>query len=72
MPQIVSPLLDPVTYEKVRFCESGPKGDEAMALCFDMDLVEECMGGRAPPAFDFAKYEQQQLEEERLRRKIAA
>jgi len=43
-----------------------------MALCFDMDLVEECMGGRAPPAFDFAKYEQQQLEEERLRRKIAA
>ena len=70
--QVISPLVDPVTYEKVHFIEAGPKGDAAMASFFNMDLIEESMGGKAPPAFDFARYERQQLDEEQLRQSAAA
>jgi hypothetical protein len=66
--QAVSPFIDPVTAKKIHFCDPGPKGDAVLASLFDMNNIEECMGGRAPPAFDSAKYERQQLEDEELRK----
>lgn len=61
--QAVSPFIDPVTSKKLFFCDKGPKGDAIMARFFDMDQMDECVGGKGPDQFNYEEYEKQQLAE---------
>ena len=54
--QATKPFIDPVTNKKISFVEKGPKGAELMAQMFDVDQLEQCLGGRSSWQFDFEAY----------------
>ena len=68
--QAVSPFVDPVTYRKIYFCDKNGKGDSIMEQFFNMDFIEESMGGKSSPQFDFAAYEKQQLADDAIRKRL--
>ncbi|KAJ7518317.1 hypothetical protein O6H91_21G063700 [Diphasiastrum complanatum] len=62
---IVKPVLDPKTYQKVKFVYS--KDAESLKLMdqlFDMDKLDFAFGGRHYEDFDFLEYQKRMLEDE--------
>ena len=53
--QATKPFIDPVTNRKIHFVE-GAQQAALMAEKFDMDHMEECLGGRNPAPFDFEAF----------------
>merc|ERR1712194_95434 len=50
---IVSPFVDPVTYEKIQFVtEEGAARSERLGKSFDISQLEESLGGDDPRPFD--------------------
>ena len=54
--QATGPFIDPVTKQKINFVEKNAKGTATMAEKFDLDQLEECLGGRSTWQFDFEAY----------------
>ncbi|GLC58936.1 hypothetical protein PLESTB_001419200 [Pleodorina starrii] len=44
----VQPFIDPVTKEKIVFIDKGSHEHDQMAARFDLDQIEQCMGGKLP------------------------
>ena len=59
-----------MTYRKIYFCDKGGKGDTIMEQFFNLDFLEESMGGKGSPQFDFAAYEKQQLADDAIRKQL--
>lgn len=54
--QATSPFIDPVTKQKIFFVEKNPREAAIMAEKFNMDQLEECLGGHSTWHFDYMVY----------------
>ena len=64
--QMVKPLLEPKTYNKVKFVYSDdPNSKKIMEDLFDMDHLESAFGGNDNTGFDINKYAERMKEDDK-------